>query len=283
MFINYSYPWLDSKYKPPFDEVCIDWTHPMAQGLSAFYIFNERAPAGVTNLVRPQRWTVSSLGCSYTNRGIKFDGNGYLTTLQNCDVITKYPYTVIANCKNSTDQQGYFLSVGTSATNYYTYMGYYASLDRAYAWGKWGGTGIQMNGANNHWADRNNFHLLTWVSTASTSHTLYFDLSSVDTDATDIGSTFTWTNNYMVIGAAGTTGTSKVGANGEMEFAAVYDGRALSVAEQRSLRDYPYQFLIPKWEVYHRWKTTSQGPSVGSNIFGGSIFNGPITTGPIVR
>lgn len=285
MELNHSFLQVDPSLKPTYGSVKIDWTNPMTRGLTGFYIFNEEAPGAVTNLVTPQEFTVGGTGTTLTKKGVKFDGNGWLYSTQTARspyLLTRYPYTVIISAKNATDQLGYFFGVGTSSVSYYTMLAYSASLDKAAGYGRWNGTALTMLGPNNHWSSRVGYHTLAWVSNTQTDHYLYFDLAQIDSDTTDIGNTFTGVT-YVMIGAAGTSGTNKVGANGELDWAMVFDGRALSLLEQKSLRDAPYQFLIPEWTSGYRWKTTAQPPSVGSSIFGGSVFSGPITIGPIVR
>jgi hypothetical protein len=285
MSTNYYYPWCDNKIKPPYNEVTIDWSHPMARGLSGVYLFNEPSFSIISNLVTPQRFSkTSGANATMTPRGIRFGGTGCIYTQQNHKLLTQYPYTVIGSFKNATDAQQYYFSVGNPNQTYYTYLGYVASQDKATAVGRWGGSAaVILQGGNNHWTDRTGFHTMAWVSTSATSHNLYWDFSSIASSTSDAGSTFTYTNNDMVIGGSTPTPSYPPGDGCELEWVMVYNGRALSVLEQRIIANSPYQFIIPRWETYSRWKTTTQGPSVGSSIFGGLIFNGPITTGPVVR
>jgi hypothetical protein len=60
--------------KPPYGAVEIDWAHPLAWGLTGYWLFNEGAPTATTNLVVPQVFSVvGTLGTPiYGSRGPNF-------------------------------------------------------------------------------------------------------------------------------------------------------------------------------------------------------------------
>lgn len=236
--------WPDPRVKPAFGTACVNWGHPLAEGLRACFLLNERAGYAGNLVGAPQATTIAAGGRNpWDAQGFIGDGTTVLGSRTSSPMVTGYPITLACEVSLGT------AAVGTNPqwvgldnpVNAHAYQFYYSqSQDRFWFNVTDGGqfaTGQFLSPIPGR------LYKFAGVSRSASSHEFWRDGVMVSTNpATVTFPTITGLSLGCAFNSFAPTGG--VPAAGRLLWAALW-ARALSPAEIGALAAAPFLYLQP--------------------------------------
>lgn len=222
--------------------VTIDWSHPLAQGLTVCILFQSPEPR---NLVDGAALTKSG-GAYFTPGGQYFDEVDDYYTLADVTLTNKLS---VACQPIFTDNSGsafqYFLSWGTVASA--NTMNMYLAETTASNANKmnFGTTSQTTRTVSQYWPTRNGVHLVASYNSAATPRTvLYYNGVSETLEMPATTWSLSAETRTLYVGWRNDLSTGRQ-FGGKMPYLFIYGNRILSSVEATAISLDPYQFLIP--------------------------------------
>lgn len=251
--------WTPQQFPRTSEEMEIDWSHPLAWGLTAFIVSTGPTLTTQRDLVRPRAMIRSGTAVGApTPEGFHFQGSGGIYSSQNPATVTQYPYSVWSRSLRMGDGTACPFTAGDVSGNYEA--GVYQQTDQWVAFFMWGGTYRTLAMGANTGARDGLWHSMGLAGVSATNHKAYKNGANLANSANDPGSTFSQTVAYC-FGAARSSGTTPF--LGIVSHGAIWDGRALTQDEWRWLTAEPNCLLkLRKRRTFGSFPTS---PVVNSN------------------
>lgn len=233
--------------RKPVGPVTIDWSHPLAQGLTVCILFQSPEPR---NLVDGAALTKSG-GAYFTPDGQYFDEVDDYYTLPNVTITDKHS---LLTHPNFTDNTGsffqYFINWGTVNTdttiNVYLIESSAGTNPDALIYNNGTGGNSTFKAAS-YWSGLDDLPVAATVSPTNSPAVIRLWVGDIEKTNSSSGIN-TWTvtsaTRTLYIGARNDLNADRL-FGGTLRYLYIYGARVLSPVEVVSLQRDPYQFLIP--------------------------------------